>query len=311
MSQTKAIVDKLLTGASSMYAPKGFIAEMIFPEIKVMQKTGKLAKYGTNHLRIENTLMGGRGMARRVEAITRSTDTYSVESHGLEGVVTPDDKANVEKPYDAEKDETIGLTTLLQVSKEYALSSTLGNASIITQNTTLSGIAQYSDYANSDPLGDIVTAQGTILDGVGFNPNTAIMSQKVYNTLVYHPSIIENFGRKYVQGGRVSEEDLKAALGVERIFIGSAAYESAAEGQTSSLTQLWGKNIIFAYIPERAEPYQKSLGYEVLMAGEQPRKVYKFPVYNPPDSTGIIVKDSYDFFLTDVKAAYLIKNAIA
>ena len=121
MSQIKAIVDKLLTNVSQMYVPEGYISEDILPNLKVKQKTGKIGKYGLNHLRIVNSKMGGRGKAARFEPIVRDSDLYSIESHGLEGLVTEDDYDNVEEPFEAESDETLGLTSTLWTAKEYAI----------------------------------------------------------------------------------------------------------------------------------------------------------------------------------------------
>ena len=123
MAQIKAQIDKYLTMASEGFQPQGFVADDILPEVKVAQNSGKLAGYGNNHIRIVNTVYGGRGKAPRYESITRSSESYYVESHGLEGMVTKEDYRNVDKPYDAEKDETMGLVTMLKVSREKGLGS--------------------------------------------------------------------------------------------------------------------------------------------------------------------------------------------
>jgi len=309
MSQMKAIVDKLLTQASSAYIPEGYACEKILPEVRVAQKSGKLAKYGTNHLRIEQNYTGGRGEYRRVEAITRSQDTYTVEGHGLEGLVTNDDKINLDSPYDAMRDEVIGLTTQLMIEKEKTLGDALGNTGTLTQNTTLSGTAQWSDYTNSDPLGDASTARTTIQDGCGRPPNALIMSWQVWNQIRFSGKILDALGYKYNRGGGLSHDELAVAFGVDKLIISEVMYESATEGQTSSLAPAFGKNAIFAVIPDRAAPYQVSLGYRIQQSA--PRKVYKYAVNNPPESTAVLVEDAYDLFLSNVKAAYLIKNAVA
>lgn len=311
MAQLKAIQDKLLTQASSMYVPQGYISEMLLPSIGVKESTGKLAKYGNQHLRIENSYKGGRGKYRRVESITRSTDTYTIQGHGLEALVTKDDYRNVQDPYDAEADETIGLTTHLWLEKEKSLADQLGNTSVLTQNTTLSGTDQYSDYLNSDPLDDFDTARLAVRDGCGMLPDTAVMSYKVYSKLRYHPQILDSLGYKENRPGGLRVDELADAMDVKRILIGEAMYNNAKEGATDSLTDVWGKNIIFSVSPERAAVRQVSLGYRVQFEGQAPRKVYKWAVNNPPESNAILVEDEYDMFLSNVNAAYLLKDAIA
>lgn len=313
MAQLTALVDKLLTNVSNglFQGAEQFIAEKVFPTLEVKETSGKLGKYGTSFLRIEHDLVGGRGEARRVEPTTRSTATYLIEEHALEGVVTKSDYRNVEKPYDAERDETMGVTSLVLLGKEYALSSVLSNTSTLTQNETLSGISQFSDYANSDPLGKVSGWVEDVYDGSGTVVNTIITSWKVVNKLKYHPSILESLGYKHNRPGALTLTEIAQAFGVDKVIVGSAVYESAKEGQTSSLAALWGKHMIFAHLPDKAMPYQKSLGYYMKYAGESSRNVYKYPLNNPTGSKGIIVEDNYQFLIADANCGFLAKDVIS
>jgi hypothetical protein len=311
MSNLKAQVDRLLTVASSGFFPKEFISEKILPEIKVKAYSGLLGKYGNSHLRIENSIKGGRGKYRRVEAITRSTASYLIEGHGLEGMVTKEDYANVEQPYDAEKDETNGISTMLFLEKEKLLADTLADTAIMTQNVTLSGTSQLSDYNNSDPVGVAATARAAIIGATGFAPNVAIMDLLVWNKIRFHPQLLDALGFKYATPGGLSEQQVAQALGVDKILYGQARYETAKEGQASSLAAVWGKHLVFAVAPERAETMQTSLGYMVRPTGSEPRKVYKQPAFNPPGATMILVEDEYDMLISNAAAGYLVKNAIA
>jgi len=311
MSTQKAIVDKLLQNVSSAYIPEGFISESLFPVVESMQKTGKLAKYGTDHLRVEQTIIGGSGEYARIQTQLRSQTTYSIEGHGLEGLVTEDDYSNVEKPYDAEKDETIGITTTIMVGKEKGLADTLSDTAVLTQNTTLSGTSQWSDYANSDPIDDFIVGRQAVKDGCGFPPDLAVMSWDVFQQLRYHPGILDALGYKENRKGGLTGEELKDVLDVKRILVGMASYESANKGQTSSLASIWGKHLILAKMPASASKYQTSLGYCFKLKGRKQRRVTKWAVNNPPNSRAILVDDHYDFAITNANAGYLIKDAIA
>lgn len=311
MSQLRAIVDKLLTGVSSAYVPKGFICEQVLASIKSKQYSGLLGKYGTNHLRIENSVKGGRGKYRQVETRVYSTSAYLIEGHGLEGFISKEDYANVEDPFDAERDEVMGISTSLWLEKEKALADTLNSTSVLTNNVTLSGTAQFNDFANSDILGQVTTATGTILNAVGVLPNLAIMDIYVWNIIKFHPQLLDALGFKWDRPGGLKEDEMARALGVDQVLFGSARYESANEGQTSSLASVWGKSIIFAVAPPKAEILQKSIGYLVSPIGGQPRKVYKETNFNPPGSTKVLVEDEYDMLISDPLCGYLIANAVA
>jgi len=310
-AQQTAIIDKLLTNVSSMYVPEGFISESLFPSIESVQKTGKLAKYGTDHLRIENTVIGGAGKYSRISTIVRSQSSYSIEGHGLEGLVTEDDYSNVEKPYDAEADEVLGLTTTIMVGKEKGLADTLSDTSVLTQNTTLSGTDQWSDYANSDPIDDLIVGRSAVKDGCGFPPDLAIMSWEVFQQLKFHPGLLDALGFKDNRPGGLTGDELAKVLEVKRVMVGMASYESANKGQTSSLQPIWGKHFIYAKMPAKAMKYQTSLGYCFKLKGRKPRRVFKYAVNNPPNSKGLLVDDHYDYCITNANAGYLVENAIA
>jgi hypothetical protein len=311
MSQMKAIVDKLLTGVSSAYVPKGFICEDILPEVQSKQYSGLLGKYGTNHLRIENSVKGGRGKFRQVETRVYSTTSYLIEGHGLEGFVSKEDYANVEEPFDAERDEVMGLSTMLWLEKEKTLADALMSTAVITQNVTLSGTSQFSDTVNSDPIGVITTGANTVLDACGLAPNIAIMDVRTWKILRFHPQLLDALGYKWDRPGGMNQDEMARALGVDKVFYGNARYETAKEGQTSSLAAVWGKGIVLAVAPDKAEIMQKSVGYLVRPTGSQPRKVYKQSNFNPPGSTAILCEDEYDMLISDATCAYLIAAAVA
>lgn len=310
-AQLRALVDKLLTNVSQGYVPEGYISESILPQLTVVQKSGKIGKYGLDFLRVQNTVMGGRGGARRIDSLVRSSTLYDVESHGLEDIVTPDDYANVEQPFDAERDSTLALTTALWLGKEKSLADALGDTSVITQNATLSGVNQLDKYTTSKPIEVFNTAMIAVKDGCGVPADTAIMDWSTSRILRSHPQMMDVLGFKFNRDGSLSDEELTRAMGVKRILIANVSFNNSKEGQADALTPVWGKNIIFCVAPPAAQKMQVSLGYRIQMAGRSPRRVYKKPVINPPDANSIICQDDYDQVLTNVKAAYLVKNAVA
>lgn len=312
MAQIKAMIDKLLTDVSVMYLPEGYISEVALPQLNVKQKTGIIGEYGDNHLRLVATKVGGRGKATRYEPVIRKTDnTYKVDSHALEGIVTEDDFDNVEEPFEAESDEVIGLTSVIWLGKENALSSFMTNSAVITQNVTLVGTQQFSDYDNSKPIEIVKNARNAVLVGCGFVPNRATLSREVAETLSYHPQVLDAIGFKYNRAGTLTDEEIRRFLKVEMLHIGQAAYVPEKEGQAGSLTQLWGKDITLYYAPKKSAKKQVSLGYYIKLRSRQARQVFKYPLNNPVNSMAVIVRDDYAFHITNAKCAYLIKDAIA
>ncbi len=310
-TQMRGIVDPLLSNVSSMYVPDGAIADKFFPALKFAQYTGKLGGYGKSHLRIEGTVVGGRGRYREVQSITRTTQSFTIQGHGLSGMVTDEDYRNVIEPFDAEKDETMGLSTILLLEKEKILADALSSTAVLTQNTTLAGTAQFSDYANSDVVSKINAGKAAVRAGCGAIVDTCIMDYNVAQVLRYHPQLLDLLGFKFAKPGGLTDDDLSRALGIDNILIPNVSYNTAKENQADNLASVWGKHIIMCVNPKSAAKYQIALGYNIRLDGAEPRKVYKQPVFNPPGSTEILVEDKYDLLIADATAGYLIANAVA
>jgi len=312
MTQQNAIVDKLLTNVSNKLMPVGFIADQVLPSIKVKQTSGLIGKYGNEALRVTNTVHAGEGEYPRVDTVTRSSDTYNIVDHGLQGVITKRDFDNVEKPYDARIDETDNLTTRLTLGAEVALATALLDPLIITQGTILLGNAQYNNrsHADSNPVEDFQTAQNTIIDAIGMPANVAIMDRKVYNALRMHEDLLDSLGFKFNRNGGLTGQELAMALELDQILIGDSFYDSSKLGQTSIITRVWGKDIVLAKVGAPALR-QKVLGFTFSSTGSSRRQVNRWSMNTPIGSEGLAVSDNYDQLILNAECAYLIQDAIA
>ncbi len=309
MAQTKAIVNKLLTNVSNGLFPKGYIADKVFPKISVKQTTGIIGAYGSGHLRTNDDLIGGRAEARRADPISRKIDVlYNIKTHALEGVVTQNDYDNVEQPFEAESDETLGLTHLILTNKEKSVADQLFSTSVITNNS--SPTDKFDDYTG-DPTESFRVAQNAILSNCGVMPNAVIMSQLVFNALQYHPAILDHLGFKYNQMGLLSQSDIMKALNVSELLIADAPYNSAKEGQADVLSQIWSDGLLYYVKPASAAKYQISLGYEMNLSSSKGREVFKYPLNNPPGANGIIVQDAYEHKIVNVGAGYLLSDVLS
>ena len=98
ITTNRARVDKLLTNISQRQNVEGLVSEDVLTFVNVKQDSGLIGKYDRSHLRIEHDIVGGRTQYPRVTASVKSSDRYSLEKHGLSGVITEEDKDNEESP---------------------------------------------------------------------------------------------------------------------------------------------------------------------------------------------------------------------
>jgi hypothetical protein len=315
MAQLRAIVDKPLTDVSNglWQDLSYFLSERLLTAMGVIQQSGIVGKYGTNHLRVHANSMGGRGEAPRVSLVAPDVSThYYIENHGLEEVVTREEYDNFELPFDAERDKTLALTYANLVAKEYALAYAMSStAANLTQNTTLTGTSQFSDFVNSDPISQINTARESVRAGCGFYPNVAWMEAAVFEKLRIHPQIWDRLGFKYNQTGQLTQDNVGQALNVKKVLIAEAVYDSSSEGQTATIAPIWGKDLYLGVVADNPAIMQKTLGYYLYFKKRGKRTVYKYAINNPAEATGIQCRDDYDQLLSDVTCAYAMYGAIA
>jgi len=311
--RTQARVDKLLVGVSQRQNVAGLIGDQVLTNVSVKQQTGLLGKYKNGHLRIEADLVGGETPYPQYISDVHESDRYVLEKHGLKSVITEEDFMNEEQPFDVRSDRTMDITDKLKLSKEFALATQLTNTAVLTNNVTLSGTDQLSDYANSDPIGRFKTARESVYEGVGMDlrePGAfAIVPWNVRETLRFHTKLIENIKYSIDASKGLSDAQLADVLGVNKMMVPFARYNSAKEGQTDTLIPVWGKHIVFAWSPPTGRKKMLTLGFQARKRNGI--RVFRYAIKDPPNAEKVLVDHEYDLLITTVGAGYLIKDAIA
>lgn len=303
--QQDVVIDPALSNVSIKYSNDTFIADMIFPVVPVAKQTGKYYIYDKSNLRIDKTLRASGSGANEID-FGLTTASFSCDDHALKSFVADEVQEQAEAALNPLIDETETITEKLMLDRESALATMLADIAQMTENTTLSGTTQWSDYSNSDPIGDIRTARTNIHSKTFKKPNTLILGKQVFDMLVEHPQIIERI--KYSQLGVVTAELLARVLQVEKVLVGEAGSNTAAEGQTDSLSYVWGKHAVVAYIAPRVGLKTLTLGLTFTYSQRQVKR------WRDEDREGTYVrigKDNYDQKIVAVTAGYLIKNAVA
>lgn len=313
VTTTRAREDRLLSGISRRHNVEGLVADQVLTPVSVKKSTGKIGKYGNEHLRIVHSLVGGLTEYPIITVDTKSSDRYVLEKHGLKTVLSEEEIMNEVQPFDARKDATMDVTERLMLGREYALSSKLTDTAVLTNNTTLSGTDQWSDYDNSDPASDWKTARTSIYSKTGKDVEKpggfGLITWDVKEALCYHPLLLELYKYTSSMGNGLSLEQLRAAMKVNRLIVAWSQYDSSQEGQTSSIVPTWGKNCIFGYAPRAGTKRMTALGFNV--STTRSHRTFRTRVEDPPNAEKILVDITYDDLITDVGAGYLIKDAVA
>lgn len=302
-------VDKILSQFSQMYRNENFIAEKILPFLKVIEKTGKFAKYSKDNLRpYTGQIFRAPGTRAHTVDYSVSQGQYICQERSVEKIVPWEFYKNYDDPYDPRRDATEICMDNIWVNAELTLATALSDTGVITQNITLSGTDQWTDKTNSDPLDDIRVAIKTVKSATGMRPNTMAIGEIAFDALKDHPDIREQL--KYTNGGQPSDDQLmswlKSFFKLANIYVGDAVYNSADVGQTDSLGNIWGGHCWLFF--QTASPTLMKATFGMTLS-DVPRET---DMYTEVSHKRDVVRVSYSFDqnIFDANLCYFIKNAV-
>lgn len=298
--------DQVLTNMSVGYSNDELIGLRLFPRIVVQSRTGYFFKFDRSKFRIENDRRTGVSRAQRVDYGMTKVAFGPLVEHSLEEAIEYEIRDTYPTVSEARADATENVSERLALGHEKAVADILTSTSVITQNVTLSGTSQWSDYANSNPFGDIQTGKDTIQANGMVTANTAAMGYQVWSVIQHHPDLL---GRLSVSTVRTLTQDLFGALiGVENVMIGKAMRNTVDEGQTDVMGYVWGKDFILAYVTPTPGRKKVSLGYTLSLLNGRVVDRWDEP-WNKAEF--VRATDYYEAKLVAAEAAYLIKAAVA
>jgi hypothetical protein len=93
---------------------------------------------------------------------------------------------------------------------------------------------------------------------MGRRPNVLITPPDVYQALTRNPQIIELY--QFSTGGVVTDQQLAAALGVERIIVPWSMTNFGKEGLSDDIDIIFGDNALLAYFAPNGGPKTNTAG---------------------------------------------------
>lgn len=256
-------IDRVLTNISVAFPNAGFVGERLFPSIDVKKQSDKYYVFGKELFGPPHFDIRGPGtVANEIPGMALSLDSYFAVEHALQIPVTDEERQNADEGIAPDADGTELVTSKILLGRELAIKTLVTTAANYpaAHTVTLSGTAQWNDYANSNPIGDIRAAirQGHSATFLRFN--TAVIPYQVMSQLEDHPDFIERI--KYTERGILTEEIIGSVFGIPNIIVPEVGQNTAALGLAPTLGYLWGKDVVLAYVPPKPGRRQLAFGYE-------------------------------------------------
>jgi len=260
MSNAPFPIQPELTAIAIGYRNTRLIADNVLPRIPVGKQEFKYLEYNlADGFTVPDTKVGRRGKVNEVE-FSATEKTASTEDFGLEDPIPQADIENAPVNFDPVGRGVEGITDLLLLDREVRTAGIVFNANTygVNNKITLSGTSQFSDFANSDPIGVIQAS----LDACIMRPNVMTIGRPAFSVLSRHPKLCKAIFGNNTDAGIVTAAQIAQLFELEEVLVGEAFLNTAKKGQTVALSRVWGKHISLTYRDKNASTRGRmSFGY--------------------------------------------------
>jgi len=190
---------------------------------------------------------GGRRAPRQAygrDDFEFGTGTYSCKEYGREAPLDDVEARLYSRFFDAEivaaRRATLKLALLYEIRCKNLLfnTGTFANAA---------AAAAWSSAATATPLADVKNAKKAMRDAAGIEPNVIVMAKPVFDNLMVTDEINTTF--RYTNPIPSLSREAKRRLAaqyfeVDEVLVASGMYDTAKKGQSASLSDIWGSNMV-------------------------------------------------------------------
>lgn len=266
-------VDRALTNMAGGYQSQMFVGTKLMPELKVEKDSDKFFVFGP-----ATSTSAGRSDAWGTTATNlewedstdppeisngRATLSYSCVQYGAADFVTDTELRNSDAPLRPFQDKTAFLMERVALELERAIATKCTTAANFENSTTLSGTAQWSETTwVSDPVGDVLTGAEAVRLATSKYPNVMVAGPLAHIALMQHPNMVE-FTKRFTPSlpGDSIFSAFFAAAGITQYYMGGAVYNNANEGATEVPANVWGGDVVLAYVPPAPSIGTPAFGY--------------------------------------------------
>jgi len=239
-----------LTSIALNYRNRRLIADNVMPRVPVLNQAFRYKVYDTRDaFTLQDTKVGRTSQPNQVEF--KSTETPGMtRDYALDGPVPGADVANAAiTGYDPEARATEVVTDLIALDREVRVAGMVFNAANYAAANKSTLTNPWDDKVNGTPLTDILNA----MDGMLMRPNKMVIGRIAFTGLSTHPQIVKAFFGNLADTGIVPQQFIANLFGLDEILVGEGFLNTAARGQTQSVSRVWGKFAALMYVNPLAD----------------------------------------------------------
>ncbi len=313
------IVDPVLTAISIKFANPdvNLIADRVLPRVPVGGEKFSWLKFPIeDSFTVPNTFVGRKGRPNQIE-VGATEETASVEDYGLDDLVPNSDVAAAAQQraagfstYDPEARASEVLTDLVLLDREIRVAAKVFdlNTYPAANRQTLAGTSQFSDFANSDPIGVVNNALDSTFV---MRPNKMVIGQAAWTKFRSHPHIVNAVKGGNLNKGNATREQVAELFELQEVIVGSSFVNTAKKGQAAVMNRVWGKHISLIYQnsvagPDAGMTFGYTAQYGTRLSGRIPD-----PNIGLQGGNSIRVGERVKEMIAAPAVAYFLQNVIA
>ena len=247
------IVDAVLSNVARAYQPSNFIYGRVFPSIPVELDSGLYPIFDGFFDDDVDPKVADRAETPEVD-FSWSTDTYLCEDYRLKASITKKEERQAHNVLRLRQNKLLTVLTRMAIRRERRAAELLrhsDNGGGLTGGKA-SPSAKWS-HADATIEADIKTGAIAVYNKTGMSTNTIVIPYEVAYEMAIQPDIREII--KYtVPGDRIlieGERILPNVLHGHKVLIPKGAMRNTArEGATKSLSDIWSDHVRLLYLPE-------------------------------------------------------------
>lgn len=258
------VVDPILTSVVQGHVQSEYKGRMLFPEVPVEKRSGYIIVFGKEDFALYDTRRAPGARTKR-RTINYGSEMYSLYQDALEGELPMEyleESQGLPMDLQREAAESAKVSIDLRLEYDQAKLATDPNRYATSNKITLSGTSKWSD-STSKPKAQVNAWKEVIRQKIGVYPNTLMLTSPTFNALDIHPEIRDQF--KYTSDNSLTTDMLRRYFNVENVDVATAV---AMDETTGELADVWGNNVILAYVPRNVSSRRMpSYGYTYTLRG--------------------------------------------
>ena len=244
------------------YENRALIADMVSPVVAASKLTNYIQQTPVSTMQnIASTrIASSRARPNQITWAVDNTLSYSCQPVGLIDYIPQEVLDNADSP--ALQTSAMYLAILrsfMDLARESAVATLAFGAGSYGSNTTALSGADRWDTASSDPIAQLLQYKESIFA----DDKTLVLGGQVWPALRTNPAVkgyitSRNGTSMGATPMQVELDTIAALIGVERVLVGRARYNSATEGATATSAYLWGKSAALLRVESNPSPMQTS-----------------------------------------------------